>query len=582
MQDRVLLLTYLGILHVTHCRDAAYDFDPDQVCSTSTPFHIDRYATATSDSFRDGEYTKLIFPAAEKEYAPNFKQDFCARSSKTSLPASSCFKIHSPQSTQHSEGYLPVQSLENEFSKKFYSVINGDAHDPDYDAFFDYNLGLWTADLHPYLRRINEHHQELTDYIGLKWTYPSPVDRTFYSLIIHSPASLKVYELISFEKPDLSLYPNLRSNFRFREINELRASFLAYNLDEGEFPWTRDDGADLVPIKISYGCPNIEENIEFYIKAMEGTLLLHHRDVESSLDGHSVSYAFLKVLDSQIEIEYVQRPMDYTYGSFTTEMYKNLLLSTHQSRITSPSCGLDRWFDNHYTLSTLSLADDPLHFNYVDRVLGHILARGLKWRLYKAESSPDGELLMKRYGFEDIYSLYIFDMNGQTIQLLGEFTDYVPFDPPTFNEQWCATPCPGHQTMGGFDRNEVYVEDTDDAVYKAVVKLNRKYYRNDLKIEQMENTVLQNQIIRPNPIDNSTMDKIVKKAAHKKNNNIYIVTLGCVTIGVVICIVAMICVYGCIPIDSAEGDDEGHLTKNVIPLASAYDEELQSLLQSAS
>ncbi len=57
---------------------------------------------------------------------------------------------------------------------------------------------------------------------------------------------------------------------------------------------------------------------------------------------------------------------------------------------------------------------------------------------------------------------------------------------------------------------------------------------------------------------------------------------ACVTIGVVVCIVAMICVYGCIPIDSAEGDDDGHFTKNVIPLASAYDEELQSLLQSAS
>ena len=114
----------------------------------------------------------------------------------------------------------------------------------------------------------------------------------------------------------------------------------------------------------SYGAASIDENIEFYVKAMEGTLLLHHEDIESSLDGHRVSYAFLKVLDSQIEIEYVQRPIEYTYGSFTTEMYKNLLLSTHQSRITSPSCGLDRWFDNHYTLNTMAYSDDPDNFNY--------------------------------------------------------------------------------------------------------------------------------------------------------------------------------------------------------------------------
>lgn len=216
--------------------------------------------------------------------------------------------------------------------------------------------------------------------------------------------------------------------------------------------------------------------------------------------------------------------------------------------------------------------------------MGHILARGLKWRLYKAEPSPDGQMLMERYGFDEMYTLYIFDMNGHTIQVIGEFRDYVPFDPPTYNEQWCAEPCPGgHQSMGGFDADKIYVEDTEDVVYKMVVERNKKYYRNDLKFEQQENSVLQNQIIRPGPeIDSEEVAQIVQKGKKKDNNNVYIVTLVCITIGVVVCIVAMICVYGCIPIDSAEGDDEGHFTKNVIPLASAYDEELQSLLQSAS
>ena len=306
MQDRFLLLIYLVSIHVTY---AGYDFNPDEVCLS--PFQIDRYATASSDSFRDDEFTKLIFgSSAEKEYAPHFKQDFCARSSKTELSRSACFKIHSPQSTQHAEGYLAVKSLETEFSKKFYSVITAGPHDRNYDAFFDYNLGFWTVDLNPFLRRIDENADTLTDYIGLKWHSPPPIDRAFYSLIIHSPASSKVYELISFKAPDLSQYQNLRTNFRFREMNELRASFLAYNIDEGEFPWTREDGADLVPIKISYGCSNLDENVEFYIKAMEGTLLLQQEDVVSIMDGHRVSYAFLKVLDSQIEIQYVQRPAE--------------------------------------------------------------------------------------------------------------------------------------------------------------------------------------------------------------------------------------------------------------------------------
>ena len=266
-----------------------------------------------------------------------------ARQSKISLPGS-CFKIHSPQTTQHAEGYLPVQSLENEFSKKFYAATNqhfSDAKHPihkhltdqlsptrSFDAFFDYNLGLWVQSLDPYLDRLDSNPDILTDYIGLKWHSPSPIDRTFYSLIIHSPASQKVYELMSFNEPDLSQYPNLRSTFTFKETNELRASFLAYNIDAGEFPWNREDGADLVPIKISYGCSNLDENVEFYTNVLEAEVLYQKKAMISIMDGHQVSFAFLKPKHDKLEIAYFQRPEDYTYGAFTTKVYSQLLIDT--------------------------------------------------------------------------------------------------------------------------------------------------------------------------------------------------------------------------------------------------------------
>ena len=368
MRDRLLLLTYLVSIHSVFSLhiDTAYDFDPDDVCLSQ--FHIDRYTTASSDSFRDAEYTKLIFPSAENEYAPHFKQDYCARSSKTSLPRS-CFKIHSPQTTQYSEGYLSVEALEHEFSKKFYAVITAGARDPNYDAFFDYNLGLWVDSLHKYLQRIDSNADILTDYIGLKWHSPSPIDKTFYSLIIHSPASQKVYELMSFNEPDLSAYPNLRSTFTFKETNELRASFLTYNIDEGEFPWTREDEADIVPIKLSFGCSRIAEHLDFYVNVLEAELLYKEEHLVSTLDGHTLSYAFLKPKNDMMEIEYVQRPIGYTYGSFTTDLYKHLLVNTHNDRITSAVCGLDRWFDNHYGFDTLKWADDPVDYNYLVRAL---------------------------------------------------------------------------------------------------------------------------------------------------------------------------------------------------------------------
>ena len=205
------------------------DFDLSDVCLSE--FHIEKYTMATSDSYRDTEMTCLIFPEATAEFAPHFKQDYCARQSKIEIPYS-CFKIHAPQTWQHDEGYLSVQALENEFSKKFYAVLNGYS-DYEFDAFFDYSLGLWVKDLDKYLQRLNDHHTILTNYIGLKWYAPDPIDKTFYSLIIQSPSSQKVYELMSFNKPDLTQYPNLRKSFHFQYVNEMRASFLSYEIKKG-------------------------------------------------------------------------------------------------------------------------------------------------------------------------------------------------------------------------------------------------------------------------------------------------------------------------------------------------------------
>ena len=67
-----------------------FEFDVDDVCLSE--FHIEKYTMASSDSYRENEMVQLIFPEAEAEYAPHFKQDYCARQSKISLPYS-CFKV---------------------------------------------------------------------------------------------------------------------------------------------------------------------------------------------------------------------------------------------------------------------------------------------------------------------------------------------------------------------------------------------------------------------------------------------------------------------------------------------------------
>ena len=526
-----------------------FDFDINDVCISE--FIVEKYTLASSDSYRETEMTLLIFPEAEFEFAPHFKQDYCARQSKISLPYS-CFKIHAPQTWQHHEGYLSVEALENEFSKKFYAVLNGYS-DNKFDAFFDYSMGFWVEYLDKYLQRINDNYDILTDYIGLRW-YSESIGKTFYSLIIHSPSSQKVYELISFNKPDLSQYANLRKDFKFVKINEARASFLA-SISEEKLPWEREDGGDIQPIQISFGCSDITEQIEFYTNVMEAKLLLQENDITSNLDGHIVHYAFLQPVNDRMEIKFVQRPVDYTYGKFTTELYKNLLVSTHNDVITSPVCGLDRWFDNHYGYGTLSFAEDEINYNFLDRVLASTRDRDDTFRLYHTpyeDESPEGKYWMKEYGFDDTFQLYIFDGNGQTIQMIGAFRETITkWKTPIYHKQWCYVECPGQQTEGDFDQSQIYIEDTDDIVYKAIIERRKKFDRNGMTLEE-----LADKWMAINGQDDEEFGKVMELGLETDMIKFFgesmqskasrIALIACISIAALICLLVVFCACRCV------------------------------------
>ena len=344
---------------------------------------------------------------------------------------------------------------------------------------------------------------------------------------------------MSYNKPNLSLYPNLRNNFEFMEINEIRASFMVYK--NGKFPWNRDDDADIVPVKISYATSNIQQAVEFYINVLEGKLLYLSNDIISSLDDVIVSYAFIQPINDFIEFEYIQRPIDYTYGEFTTELYKNLLINTHNDIISTPFCGLDRWFDNHYGFNTLKFAEDSASYDYMDRVLDKLIERQLKYRLYYTpyeDESPEGKYWMSIYGFNAMYTLYVFDMNGQTIQMIGWFAKtQLSIQPPIYNKQWCYVKCPGKQTFGLLDEKKIYHSSNDDIVSQIILGIEPPLVNPENDYDPFNND--------GGNIDD--LDSIFGDSDGGNNvNNIYIITIAVVTIGIVICIMMLFCIYRCI------------------------------------
>ena len=93
--------------------------------------------------------------------------------------------------------------------------------------------------------------------------------------------------------------------------------------------------------------------VDFYTDVMEAELLFDAQ-ITDDLDGDAVEthVAFVRALDTQIELQFVQRPAWYTAGDFSLSEYESLLRGSHAEVITTPYCGIDRWFDNHFGFTT--------------------------------------------------------------------------------------------------------------------------------------------------------------------------------------------------------------------------------------
>jgi len=113
-----------------------------------------------------------------------------------------------------------------------------------------------------------------------------------------------------------------------------------------EYPWDRPDEAAIVPVRISRAVTDSNQLYNFYSSIMEADLLYHH--LGEDMQGREVKTVFMHLEASRIEVQFVQRAADSTFGDFTIEKFENLLMGTHDTIMTSPFCGQDRWFGNRF------------------------------------------------------------------------------------------------------------------------------------------------------------------------------------------------------------------------------------------
>ena len=257
----------------------------------------------------------------------------CSHCGLKNHTAETCFKLHAPQTFEHDEGYLYVDTLETKISEKW--TVSMDSM--KYDAFFDFSIAFWVKSLDKYIIHWDSNENLRFEYIGIEWTLPSDLevdiddryykDDRFYSILIHLPDSQQQFEFMSFIRPHHILYAKL--HWIHQDVP--RATF---QLNQ---PWNRSDEATIVPVRISRATTNANKLYNFYTNLLEANLLYHAHDTD--LDGDDVRTIFMALPGTHIEIQFVQRPLDSTFGDFKLDQYEQLLMDTHDAIITSPYCG---------------------------------------------------------------------------------------------------------------------------------------------------------------------------------------------------------------------------------------------------
>eukprot|EP01084_Bolivina_argentea_P297724 512967_1 len=350
------------------------------------PFHIKKMTWSTSDSRRDIDNAYKIFPYLYDQHVLQFVEGKCAYSLKLEIP-DTCFQIHAPQTYGRNPGLLQIDIFEKKFTKKWQHVMSDTSNTFNFDAFFDFNFALWVDSLDDYITKwiLQENKNDLHyEYIGIEWQYnlqndlqihsKDYINNKFYSLLIHSPLSAIIYEFISYKAPSFMLYNAVP---KWLKSNIPRVTFKSQN---NPYPWNREDSATTVPVRISRAATNIEAMYDWYVNVMEAQVLdASINGIIDNLNGDNVltKYAFFAPLETQIEIQIIERPHDYTFGDFSLLQYENLLLEGHDYVITTPFCGIDRWLDNHYGFTTWTVS------GYLDRILYKLQQRRQKYRIYK-------------------------------------------------------------------------------------------------------------------------------------------------------------------------------------------------------
>jgi hypothetical protein len=315
-----------------------------------------------SDADANLKWMMKYLPVWQDPYGPCTNNEYCKcgvlgrvvlntpGGTSSSGPGAKGFGIHTVQINDGARphGSMTAVQVERMYTEKFAAISPG-----GYDAFLDFNTGLWTSNLDTYIDAFTKDNHTI---VPVEWQ-DTVNDKTYYSFLIQIPGSMVVLEFMSAVQSRL---PSPR----------YRAPYPRYVFAKGATPESTfgDLSAEILyAVRVSHFSSDMARDKTYYSTVLGATTV----DIGSAAEVKTLAVDFNSQFPSgtsgntkeYTQVHLVERPISNTTGSLTIAGLEKVMNGCHNSTIKSSTCGWDTWMDHHYCISGQSIRTQK---EYVD------------------------------------------------------------------------------------------------------------------------------------------------------------------------------------------------------------------------
>jgi hypothetical protein len=312
------------------------------------------------------------------------------------------FGVHAVNCTYHPAGGCSILDIEEGWQAKFGNFSQ-------YHPLMDHNLGLWANNLSMTLDKFDE---DGVKYYPMVWTYEHKV---YYSAIAN-PCGYALIEFISDEIGG-------RSPSDFNADGHSRMQFIDWNGPHGP---TEENPLGLYPLKMSRPTTKLDEVAAFYDDVFH-TVVLHNETFDDGSRLVTLKFPPTSFGSTMPHLQLWHRPEEPaksdSCSEWTVAKWEAYQLATHDAEMQGPSCGMDRWLDNHFAFDC---SDDQ--YDVKDYVAG-FEQQGIKYRVDPMTSCAG-------CAENPLWYIYSYDPSGYGVELhFATWTDHpeglVEANPPS-------------------------------------------------------------------------------------------------------------------------------------------------------